>query len=85
MSKNIEALLRAKEGTDLFGLGTPSQKSSEASWFPLHTETIGSAEEAELVQKVFVLPAHEVPRVVVFCGVGQMDGAGGMAAPFLFH
>lgn len=45
---------------------------------PQRTDPISSAEEAELVQRVFLLPAHEAPRVVVFCGVGQTDGAGGI-------
>lgn len=78
MSKNIEVLLRAKEATELFGPIVTSQKSSEDPCISLRTDPIGSAEEAELVRKVFVLPAHEVPRVVVFCGVGQTDGAGGI-------
>lgn len=79
MSKNIEVLLRAKETTELFGSSATSQTSSETTWLP-RADTIGSVEEAQLVQKVFTLPAHEVPRVVVFCGIGQMDGAGGICA-----
>src|SRR6266404_5043860 len=71
MSKNIEVLLRAKETTELFGAIATSQKSSEDPCISLRTDPIGSVEEAELVRRVFMLPAHEVPRVVVFCGVGQ--------------
>jgi len=41
-------------------------------------DPVGRAEEAELVQRVFMLPVHEVPRVVAFCGVEQTDGAGGI-------
>lgn len=78
MSKNFEVLLKARETTDLFGTTTPSQKGSEAPWIPPRTEAVGSPEEAELVQKVFMLPTHEVPRVVVFSGVGQTDGAAGI-------
>ncbi len=69
MSKNIEVLLRAEETTELFGPIAASQKSSEDPCISLRTDPIGSVEEAELVRRVFMLPAHEVPRVVVFCGV----------------
>jgi len=80
MSKNIEVLLRAKEATELFWSKGISQKSAEVRRPPMPIDPIGLAEEAELVQRVFLLPAHEVPRVVVFCGVGQSDGAGGICA-----
>jgi len=43
-------------------------------------EPMGRSGEAELVQRVFLLPAEDVPRVVTFCGVGQADGAGGICA-----
>ncbi len=76
MSKNIEVLWRAKETTELFGPIATSQKSSEDPCISLRSDPIGSVEEAELVRRVFMLPVHEVPRVVVFCGVGQIDGAG---------
>ncbi|HEY6185325.1 MAG TPA: hypothetical protein VIW67_24010, partial [Terriglobales bacterium] len=47
---------------------------------PIPLDPTGSSEEAELVQRVFLMPAPEVPRVVVFCGVGQTDGASGICA-----
>ena len=78
MSKNIELLLRARETTELFEPIATSQKSAEAPCIPPRTDPVGSAEEAELVRRVFMLSAHEAPRVVVFCGVGQVDGAGGI-------
>jgi Mrp family chromosome partitioning ATPase len=76
MSKNIEVLLRAKETVDLFRPKSSAQEGPEVRQSPMPIDPIGSAEEAELVQRVFLLPAYEVPRVVVFCGVGQTDGAG---------
>jgi Mrp family chromosome partitioning ATPase len=88
MSKNIEFLLRDKETTELVGPIATAQKSSQAPCIPVRTDPIGSVEEAELVQRIFMLSAQEVPRVVVFCGVGQVDGAGGIctrAAQNLAH
>jgi polysaccharide biosynthesis transport protein len=80
MSKNIEVLLRAKETVDLFRPKSIAEKSPEVRQSPVPIDPIGGAEEAELVQRVFLLPACEVPRVVVFCGVGQTDGAAGICA-----
>ena len=80
MSKNVEVLLRAKEATELFWSKSTSTKSAEASRPPMPIDPSGRAEEIELVQRVFLLPSSEVPRVVVFCGVGQSDGAGGICA-----
>lgn len=80
MSRNLEVLLRAKETTELFGSKSAPQNGSEAQWHAKGVEAVGSAEEAELVQRVFLLPAHEAPHVVVFCGVGEIDGAGSICA-----
>lgn len=88
MSKNIEVLLRDKETTELFEPITTSQESAEVPCIPQRSEPKRSAAEAELVRRVFMLSTHEVPRVVVFCGVGQVDGAGGIctrAAQNLAH
>jgi len=79
MSKNVEVLLRAKETIELFGPEDVHQKSSEVR-NPVRVARIGCAEEAEMVQRIFMLPTHEVPRVVVFYGVGQVDGAVGVCA-----
>src|SRR5260370_29545703 len=78
MSQNIE-VLRAKEVTELLGSKSTSQRSSEAQC-PVRSDSIGSTIEGELVQRVFLLPAQEVPRVVVFCRVGQIEGAAGTCA-----
>jgi Mrp family chromosome partitioning ATPase len=80
MSKNIEVLLRAKEATALFESKSISEESSEVWRPPVSIDRRGPAEAAELVQRVFLLPAHEVPRVVVFCGVGQTDGGSRICA-----
>jgi len=80
MSRNVEVLLRAKETTQLFGQQTNSESSSEAVRPCMRPDPSGGAEEAELVQRVFLLPAREGPRVVVFCGIGHVDGAGDICA-----
>lgn len=79
MSKNVEVLLRAKETLELFGPEGIHQDSSDAP-HPACVARIGGAEEAEMVQRIFMLPTHEVPRVVVFYGVGQVHGAVGVCA-----
>ena len=79
MSKNVEVLLRAKETLELFGPEGIHQNSSDAR-HPACVAPIGGAEEAEMVQRIFMLPTHEVPRVVVFYGVGQVHGAVGVCA-----
>jgi len=76
--QSVEMLLGAKETAELFPRTGASQKSSETPWLAHRSDAVGGAEEAELVQRVFMLPAREVPRVVAFCGVGQIDGAGGI-------
>lgn len=78
MGTNIEVLLRAKETTELVEPISISPKGSQAQCIPLRTDPIGSAEESELVRRVFMLSAHEAPRVVVFCGVGKVDRGGGI-------
>src|ERR1700675_3660669 len=80
MSKNIEVLLRAKEATALLWSKSIPEDSPEVRRPPAPIEPIGRSGEAELVQRVFLLPAEDVPRVVAFCGVGQADGAGGICA-----
>jgi len=42
-------------------------------------DPVGREEEAEFVQRVFLLPAYEAPRLVVFYRVGHIDGAAGFA------
>jgi Mrp family chromosome partitioning ATPase len=80
MSRNVEVLLRAKEATELLLSKTIPRESPEVKQPPMPIDPIGHSEEAELVHRVFLLPADEVPRMVVFCGVGQTDGAGGICA-----
>src|SRR5258706_8938370 len=80
MSKNIEVLLRAKETTELFEPKNSFQESLEVQRLPTRFDPVGREEESELVQRVFLLPAYEAPRVVVFYRVGHIDGAVGICA-----
>src|ERR1700720_501214 len=93
MSKNIEVLLRAKVATALLWSKSMPRKSSDVRRPPLPIEpmrasslcgetsnSIARSGEAEIVQRVFLLPAYDVPHMVVFCGVGEADGAGGICA-----
>src|SRR5258708_34209131 len=78
MSKNIEVLLRAKETTELLGPRNIFQESPEPRRPATRVPPVGTKEEAELVQRVFLLPAYEAPRLGVFHQVGQMDEAVGI-------
>ena len=80
MSKNVEVLLRAKEQTELLQPKDVTQETSNARRSSIRSGPVGREEEVELVQRVFLLPAYEVPRVVVFCGVEHGDGAVGICA-----
>src|SRR5260370_33750983 len=80
MRKNLAGLRRAKETPGLFGSKGISQESPEVRRAPSRFDTVGSEEEAELVQRVFLLPAYETPHVVVFYRVGDIDGGVGFFA-----
>jgi len=78
--QSAEILLGAKETTELCPQTGASQESSETPRLSLRADPVGGAEEAELVQRVFMLPAHEVPHVVTFCAVEETNGAGGICS-----
>lgn len=78
--QSAEILLGAKKTTELCSQTGASQESSETPWLSLRPDPVGGAEEAELVQRVFMLPAHEVPHVVAFCAVEETNGAGGICS-----
>jgi hypothetical protein len=80
MSKNIEVLLRAKKTTELFGPINISQGSPEVRQPLTRVSPVGGKEEAELVQRVFLLPSFEAPHLVVFYRVGHIDKASGICA-----
>lgn len=80
MSKNIEVLLRAKQTAELFRSKAIPQKCLEPKGQPASIDPVGSAEEAELIQRVFLVHALEAPRVVIFFGVAHTDGASGICA-----
>lgn len=75
MSKNLDVLLRAKIETELFQPKGIPQNTHEVRQPSLHIDPIVREEEAKLVQRLFLLSRREVPRVVVFCGLGHGDGA----------
>jgi Mrp family chromosome partitioning ATPase len=80
MSRNVEVLLRANETAQVFGQKSNTEKSLKAVRPCMRPDPAAGAEEAELVQRVFLLPVREEPHVVVFCGIGRVDGAGDICA-----
>src|SRR5260370_12574489 len=74
MRKNLAGLRRAKETPGLFGSKGISQEGPEVRRAPSRFGPVGREEEAELVQRVFLVPAYETPHVVVVYRVGDIHG-----------
>lgn len=55
--------------------GVGSNLSTDAVLIDSFFHEAASLEELHLVQRLFPLPRHDAPQVVVFCGVGPRDGA----------
>lgn len=81
MSKNFELLSQLGEQHRLFEPGPAvTAPSILARPHPTGLSGTASEEEVKLVQRVFLLPGRDAPRVVVFCGVDQRDGASPICA-----
>jgi Mrp family chromosome partitioning ATPase len=84
MSKNFEVLLRAEKEAELFQAASvgPEMLQIEQPCVrpPVHIDEKVRVEEAKLVERVFVLPGQQAPRVVVFCGVESLAGTAGICA-----
>jgi polysaccharide biosynthesis transport protein len=83
MSKNIEVLLRAKEATELFRPRNILQETPVEALRPtpqFHPIDGKEKEEVELVQRIFLLPVYDAPRLVVFYRVGHTGGGSGICA-----
>lgn len=89
MSKNFEVLLRAEREAELFETATiePEIIQPERPRIrpPVHIDEKVRNEEARLVERVFVLPGQQAPRVVVFCGVEFLAGTTGICARAAQH
>jgi|SRR5579872_2759215 len=87
MSKNFEVLLRAERESGLFEPiaippETPAPRHAVLSVNRpfVHIDASVHEEEVKLVQRVFLLPGSQAPRMVVFCGVDHAAGTAGICA-----
>ncbi len=84
MSKNFDVLLRAEKESELFHGASvgPELLCTEQPRVrpPVHIDEKVRIEESKLVERVFVLPGQQAPRVVVFCGVEFLAGTTGLCA-----
>jgi Mrp family chromosome partitioning ATPase len=88
MSKNFEVLLRAEKETGLFQTASigPELLQREQPGIetrvrpPVHIDEKVRVEECKLVERVFVLPGQQAPRVAVFCGVEFLAATAGICA-----
>lgn len=84
MSKNFEVLLRAEREAELFQTSTIGHEVPELKQprvrSPVHIDEKVRQEEAKLVERVFLLPAKQAPRVVVLCAVERRGGEVGICA-----
>ena len=81
MSKNFELLRHAEKERELFRTsGSPEIAPANGNRPKTDVERLVREEEIKLVQRVFLLPGTDAPRVVLFCGVDDSDGAGHICA-----
>lgn len=89
MSKNFEVLLRAEKETELFQAASVHEELLRTDQPrirpPVHIDEKVRVEESKLVERVFVLPGQQAPRVVVFCGVEFLPGTAGICARAAQH
>ena len=84
MSKNFEVLLRAERQAELFGAAIvdPEVVETKATRTrpPIHVDQSVHNEEIKLIERVFLFPGQQAPRVVVFCGIEGRGGTAGICA-----
>lgn len=84
MSKNFQVLFRAARETELFGAASLERKPLGTTLprvrRPVPIDKAVQREEIKLIERVFLVPGQQAPRVVVFCGVETPGGTVGICA-----
>jgi protein-tyrosine kinase len=75
MSRNFELLQQLEKEYEVFRELAPAGESGNGGRPRLDLDALSLEESMKLVQRLFLLPGSEAPRVVVFCGVETGDGA----------
>ncbi len=80
MSRNFELLQQAEKDGELFVMSDARPAPTNGKRGHVDLEALTREERVKLVQRVFLLPGADAPRVVVFCGVEPGDGASWICA-----
>lgn len=84
MSKNFQVLFRAERETQSFGAASLERKPLGTRLpcvrRPVPIDKAVQREETKLIERVFLVPGQQAPRVVVFCGVETPGGTVGICA-----
>jgi protein-tyrosine kinase len=75
MSRNFELLQHVEKDHEVFRASPRTARSGNGGRPHLKLDTLDREESMKLVQRLFLLPGADAPRVVVFCGVETGDGA----------
>jgi capsular exopolysaccharide synthesis family protein len=75
MSRNFELLQQIEKEHEVFPAATRPAISGNGRKPGLDLDAISLEERVKLVQRLFLLPGSEAPRLVVFCGVESGDGS----------
>ncbi len=81
MSRNFELLTQLDEQFTLFRSRSVTEEPPVVASYPVEAPSLAaSTEEWALVQRVFLIPAEEAPRVVVFSGIDERGGSSFLCA-----
>jgi len=75
MSRNFELLQQIEKEREVFPVVAPAAVSGNGKKPALDLDAITREERMKLIQRLFLLPGAEAPRVVVFCGVETGNGS----------
>lgn len=80
MSRNFELLQQIEKEHEVFPAATRPAISGNGRKPGLDLDAISREENMKLVQRLFLSPGSEAPRLVVFCGVESGDGSSWVCA-----
>jgi capsular exopolysaccharide synthesis family protein len=80
MSRNFELLQQIEKEHEVFSAPIPPAVSGNGHRPRFNHDAFGQEERMKLVQRLFILPGLEAPRVVMFCGVESGDGSSWVCA-----
>jgi capsular exopolysaccharide synthesis family protein len=80
MSRNFQFLQQVEREHEVLPAPTPPAVSGNGRRPHFDLEAFSHEERMKLVQRLFILPGSDAPRLVVFCGVETGDGSSWVCA-----